>query len=433
MSSLLERKSKSDLDSSKNIENLLRTVANKINTINSESEVVDLPDYRTSSKDAKRKIKGEKKKSSRFTEPKKRSFLKRVRLQKKFNKGAFDYIEDDLKSGEYTKEQLEKMRFSKKRRERKLYKKIQDYEDAVYDVTTEKSWEKLKLGLAMTALAGAITIGGVLYKNVSDVLAQNSPKPQEIISIEQLSENEKNDLEIVTDNIKQEILENVGYHFDNLSDEEFMEGYFKIINKEKGMSEQIFEGASAKLAEERDQLLLDRIVEESFGEKYAELSEGQKRDYKQLAFELLSYALPEKFENGGNPYLRNPIVMEELAIRENLRDKGYRIELVVNGDEKETVRNLGNILHAIQETPLSDYKFVASIQNGQQLFFDDILEDAIGENYDGLSQKEKRDYIQITYEWLPDEAKEYIKDPIILDKETVELENQNNTEIGDER
>ncbi len=430
MSSSLERKSKSDLNNGRNVEELLRTVANEINNINLATTTINITDDLNDFPNTRKKIKGIKRKSFRYTEPKKRRLFKRIKLQKKLNKGVFDYIEDDLNSGEYTPEKLEKMRFSEKRKDRKYYKKVQEYEDALYDVTTQKNWNRFKIGLATTALAGVIVLGGFLYKQILDTFASTV---QAETSIAEMSKEEKIDLISLTNQLKQDIIKNVGYHFDNISEEEFMNGYLKIMNEEKRMSEQKIKGASIGMPEEGDQILIDSIVEEVFGEEYAGLTELQKRDYKQLAFELLSYALPEHFTNGGNPYLRSPIVMDELKARNVAAEKGYKIELVVNGDEKETVRNLGNILHIIKETSLSDYQLAASTENGQQELFNNILEEATGEQSSKLTGKTKRDYVQVIYEWLPEEAKSYIKDPIIVDRENKELEEKKDIGVGDER
>lgn len=95
---------------------------------------------------------------------------------------------------------------------------------------------------------------------------------------------------------------------------------------------------------------------------------------------------------------------------------------------KETVKNLGNIIHILGQMDESDYRSYAAMEHGQQVFFDDILRDGIGEEYENLGKDKIRDYQQIIYEWLSGVGKKYIKDPIDLERQ---IENSNDMEIGE--
>ena len=118
-----------------------------------------------------------------------------------------------------------------------------------------------------------------------------------------------------------------------------------------------------------------------------------------------------------NPYIRNPIVYDELQSKNAAKDKGYKTELVVNSDRENTVRHFGRIIHLIHMLDEEDYKQASRTNNGQDLL-NGILVQASGESYNDLSKRDKRDYIQLIYELLPENARtEYIKDPIIIDKE----------------
>lgn len=355
---------------------------------------------------------------NRWTEPKKRNLLSRIILQNRLAKGYYDYVEDNYNF--FTAQEIEESKNAKKRRDRSLYKEVQQYEDAEDDVTVRRGWTAFKIGLAAAMLAGSLALANYTANEVKNTF-NNISASNQIVSVYDMGEEEKGYIYSKAYGVKKQILENDGYHFDNLSEDEFADGYYRILNYEKKMYENMFKSASFRITENRDQTLLYEIVEKAFKEDYQNLTEEQKRDYKQLAFELLPYSLPKIFEDG-NHYLRNPIVFDELKARDVAKEKGYKITLRVNGDEKETVRNLGNVMHILNEMQEDDYKYVSQIENGQQKFFEEILVEVMGDKYNELEKNEKRDYSQIIYEWLPDSAKQYIKDPIEVEKAAEDIE-----------
>lgn len=358
---------------------------------------------------------------TRYTEPKKRNLLSRIILQTNLARGDYDYIKDEYNT--FSQREIDESKNAAKRSDRWLYKEVQAYEDAKEDVKVRKGWTAFKIGLATAMLAGSLALANHVGNEVKRTF-EGSNSSHQIVSIYDVDGEQRDYINSKAYEVKEQIIETDGYHFDNLSEDEFVDGYYRMLNYEKRMNKNIFESAGFKITENRDQTLLDEIVQKSFDEDYENLTEAQRRDYKQLAFELLPYALPKIFENGNN-YLRNPIVFDELTAKNTAKSKGYGITLRVNGDEKETVRNLGNIIHILNGMEELDYKLAGQMENGQQEFFDDILIDVIGDKYNELSKSQKRDYEQIIYEWLPDEAKQYIKDPIELEK-TI-----NDIEIGD--
>lgn len=389
---------------------------------------------RAEEKQMKKKAKAEEKKArklekyrtigkdKRYTEPKKRSLLGRIRLQRRLARDYYYDLEEDYETGYITRDDVEESKNAKKRRDRKLYKEVQEYEDAMDDITARKGWNAFKIGLATTALAGAIALSAVTYHQVNKILDSFVPANQ-IVSIYEMSPEEKEAFNQKMLEIKKDIIAQDGYHFDNLSEEQFADGYSRIMNYEGRLYENALKGA---MLGDKDQSLLDSIVERAFGETEATFTDEQRRDYRQLAFELLPYSQPELFGDGVH-LIRNPIVIDELNARDNAQMKGYRITLRVNGDEKETVRNLGNIMHILGQMQASDYRAFASMENGQQAFFENILKDVMGEGYESLDKTKMRDYQQIIYEWLSSTGKQYIKDPITLERQ---IENSNDMEIG---
>lgn len=348
---------------------------------------------------------------TRFTEPKKRNILKRIILQQNLASGVYENIEYDYDT--YSPREIEESKNAKKRRDRWLYKEVQAYEDARDDVTTRKDWRAFKIGLGAALLAGSLALGSHLANEVKQTLTPTS----QTITIETMDAEEKEYYENKVEEFKDQIRANDGYEFDYLSDEEFLDGYLKIYSKEKKMYESQFSGA---LYDFKDQEKLDSIVSRCFGEEeYSTFSDEQKRDYRQLAFELLPVALPDVFET--NQYIRNPIVCDELQARDSAKEKGYKISLVVNGDEEDTVRTIGKLIHIRNILKSVNIQAIAT-GDGQEVL-EDMVKQALGEQYENVSEKDLRDYKQIAYELLPDEVKgSCIKDPIELEKAATDIE-----------
>lgn len=359
----------------------------------------------------------------RFTESKKRNLLSRIILQERLAKGRFRDLEQDIDAGYVTQEDVNASKVADKWYDRRLFKEVQAYEDAKEDVSVRKGWNTFKLSLAGVALAGAIALSAYTYNEVNNFFEELGTK-NKIVSIADIKEDERIVVETEAQKVRREIIEKDGYHFNNISEDEFFDGYYRMLAYEKKLDERRIENTIHGIIEDKDQQLLETIVSECFKGEYETFTEEQKRDYKQLAFELLSYSHPEK-----TYYIRNPIVMDELRVKNDLKERGYKIELRVNGDEVETVRNLGNIRNEIQELTEVDYN---SYKDSQEEFFEDILQSVMGENLESLGNKAKRDYIQIIYEWLPEVGKKYIQDPIEIEKASQVDNNQiNGMEIGD--
>lgn len=350
---------------------------------------------------------------TRYTEPKKRNLLSRIILQQNLANGEYNYIEDDYDT--LSPREIEESKNAKKRRDRELYKEVQKYEDAKDDVTLRKGWRAFKIGLGAALLAGSLALGNYLGNEVKQSL--NLTPSNAVVSIETIDKENKEYYENVAEEFADKVRANDGYEFDYLSDDEFLDGYLRILNKESKMIENSFKGAFYNFS---DQELLDKIVSRAFEEEYETFTDEQKRDYRQLAFELLPTALPEIFGER-NSYIRNPIVCDELQAKNDAKDKGYKITLVVNADEKDTVKAIGKLIHIRNILKAVDFQ-VTTTNDGQDIL-EDMVKQALGEEYENLSDKDLRDYIQIAYELLPDEAKQnYIKDPIEVAKAAEDIE-----------
>lgn len=263
----------------------------------------------------------------RFTEPKKRSLLRRVMLQMKCNSGAFDYIEDEYDS--LTKQELEEYRTSKFRSDRSYYKEVQAYEDAYDDVTVRKGWTAFKTGLIALTLTG-LTIGSAaMYHGIIKDIHDNAPQPVVIVT---LAEATPEQVDIA--NIDMNLIKNDSeYNFDNLTQEEQLDAVLRIPIVESKINVGRFKNAIIGVNLNGDQELLDEIVIEAFGEEeYVTYSDAKKEDLRKLAYELLDI---EKKE-----WVRDPVVLKELRLRQEAerleREANMReVELRLNGNSQD--------------------------------------------------------------------------------------------------
>lgn len=351
----------------------------------------------------------------RFTEHKERNLLSRIILQNRLAKEDFDYLEYNWETGYMTEEDIKSSKTATKRRDRKLYKEVQAYEDAVEDVTVRRGWATFKIGLATALLAGTLALahhtGTEVAKSFNEMHSAN-----QIVSIYEMNDEEKEQIYLNAVQIKSDVVQRDGYHFDNLSEAEFADGYIRMMKVEKKMNKQVFEGAFLSSTQNKDQDLLDKIVSKAFEEEYANFTDAQKRDYRQLAYELLPYSLPQHFKDGMY-YVRNPLVIDALNARNSAKSKGYQIELRVNSDEKENLRNIGNIEHILNTMPETRYSSIGQTEEEQRAFFSGIIDEVMGENTSKLSKTQRKDYNQIIYELLSNDAKQHIVDPLEYEKD----------------
>lgn len=361
-------------------------------------------------------------KSKRLTEPKKRGLLKRYIMQAKWRYHSYDLLEKDFDDGYITYRDIQKSKQASKRKDRILYKEVQEYEDARDDITARKAYRAFKIGLGTTLLAGTLALSSMLSKKIQeDSLSKQTAEMDDTLLDESLMEEDfiyddnKVLKERAINKIKNSIKEKDGYEFDNLSLNELINNYDKILAYEERMSEHTFEKA---LLGFEDQELLESILNNSIGEEYGNSSDKQKRDYKQLAFELLSYAFPEI---DINQYIRNPIVVDALKAKESSESLGYEIKTIVNNDEEETLKYLGKIMHTEHLYENS----ILSINKQENDLLDNIINLALGENYRKMTDEEKRDYKQFAYEFLSQDFKDlYVKNPI--ENANINVENENN-------
>lgn len=252
---------------------------------------------------------------TRLTEPKKRSLLRRVMLQMKYNRGAFDYIEKEY--NDLSTEELEEYRNSNKRIDRRYYKEVQEYEDAYDDVTVRKGWMTFKIGLATIMLCTSIG----LYNHVIQDIHDHAPQEAIVITLQDATEeqiaqarSEMSSLKISSE-----------YNFKNLTSDEQIDATLRLPIVESKIPEGRFKNAIISF---KDQELLEAIVEEAYGEEYQSFSEEKKADLNKLAYELLS---EEQKESVRDPKALAELLAKQEAERAERERMQAEVEARLNG------------------------------------------------------------------------------------------------------
>ena len=105
----------------------------------------------------------------RLTPPKgKRNIISRIRHRTHYDKGYYDYIEENIENGYITPETIASGEVTKKE-----WKELQKYEDAREDVTVGKNWRRFKALLATVAITGMLITGKTMYDGIMDSFEQS--------------------------------------------------------------------------------------------------------------------------------------------------------------------------------------------------------------------------------------------------------------------
>lgn len=207
----------------------------------------------------------------------------------------------------------------KKRADRILYKEVQQYEDAVDDVTVRKGWLGFKIGLATIMLCTSIS----LYNHVIQDIHDLAPQQPVAITLQEATEEQislaKGEIQLAKDNSE--------YDFNNLTESEQLDAVLRISFTEEQTNINRFKNSIIKF---EDQELLENIVQESFKDEYSSFSEAKKEDLLKLAYELLD---EEKKD-----CIRDPELIKELAEKR----EAERIEREKNMAEVEARLNKYN-------------------------------------------------------------------------------------------
>lgn len=295
-------KEKEELQAKKEFEKTFKAVEKGVARAIAKEEKEIKKQRRKEEKEEKRKIKIAKTLGTeeRLTEPKKRILLKRILLRTQYDKGFFDDIEEEYQDGGFTKEELEASRTARKRSDRRLYKEVQEYEDVVSDVKVKRGWMIFKVGLASALLTATVLTANQVVQDIQD-MHNRMEEANRVVTIETAEQHEIESAKSTLD----AIIDSTGYTFDNLSEDELIDGVLRISSEEDDITVKRCESALMRF---KDQELLEQIVIDAYGEeKFATFSQEEIEEAKKLAYELLS---DDKQE-----CLRDPQVLVEIAER----------------------------------------------------------------------------------------------------------------------
>lgn len=341
-------------------------------------------------------------KQIRYTNPKKRNIISKMLLQKKLKRGFYDDIEFEY--DRIGQNKIDKAKNSNTKEGKRFYREVQEYEDAIQDVETRSGWRAFKIGLATLMLSASLIAVNKIPQNMEGIKNTTQTEVNK-------NNNEKIDEEQIK-YFKENVKNYDGYEFDFLTDNELFSTKNKLAEIGNKLSKSTYEVVRTGNG---DQEFLDSLVQKAFGSEYESFSDEQKRDYRQLAYEVLRINCSTLF-NPTETCIRNPIVWDVLQAKDQMKRKGYYSNFIINADQQEHLKTIGSIMHIENTTDLIKYQNASLINKGQDLL-DSIVKEATNEKYESLSKTEKRDYKQITYELLPTNVKElFIKDPIEVDK-----------------
>lgn len=320
----------------------------------------------------------------RITPPKKRSFINRLHLANKYQRGKFELAEEDaemVKNGEILVSSLDK----------KEWKAIQKYEDARDDVKLRKGWTAFKTALAGMALAGVVLGGGYAVKTTIDNMHEQFAEMQEI---DAYNKNKAN----------QEIMEKRAASMAlQFRDQEFFYEYTNgnpSLENWENLPEAIKENvrnpvtaAEAAYNHDNDQSHFYIMVDGDFTTEKWE-------------------ALPEEVKQ----YIREPVSTAKEAY-ENGEDQIYLYKLSRGIITEEFWQGLPEEVRQYIRNPLELAKAYA--RNGDELGY-------LKELSKNEENPERVDHN--FWSFLPDELKEVVKDPnLVTTQENIELAQENNS------
>ena len=238
--------------------------------------------------------------TERLTTPKKRGIIGRLINRKRYESNSISVraLENAYLSGKISKEDVEQSKNGETWRDRELYRKVQNYEDAAEDIAIKRGWVSFKAGLLTVLLVASMNMAHRVEKEVQ-AWREDSHR---VVTIHNANEEER------TSAMTRILLleESTEYEFEHLSNEELMDAALRIPVVERKIPEGYFRGAMNSM---KDQELLDEILEKTYGDELNNFTSEQKRDLKQLAYEFLN-------DDVKGYYVRDPMVVEEIAKRQ---------------------------------------------------------------------------------------------------------------------
>ena len=201
----------------------------------------------------------------------------------KYENGWYDDIEDYLNDEDnFVWDDIKWSKNSEKRREQRLYKRVQAYEDAEDDIAMKKAFITVK---ATTAAALLATLGlsvNFLYNEVNDLI-NNSSYVAQAQEKSTLANANSGQIEYA-----ERLLAKLDYNFEYLSHQELLDTIIRVGSKPSKITENRAMATIKNAGEYADQKLLEEIIKDAYEEEYDGFGEEKKQELNQVVYEMLN-------------------------------------------------------------------------------------------------------------------------------------------------
>ena len=218
-------------------------------------------------------------------------------LESEIEEGTYEDLIENLQRKSNENRNAKSKPVKEPKEEQSHYIEVQDYEEDIENVETKPKFKKIKK-LLLAMLVSGLVIAPVPAIMVNDNTVETTEDSQNDLQeeIPSLSNATDEQIEEAKEKLEQ-IIEDSGYEFENLSESELIDAYFRISYQLKGISETEYKTA---FFSGKDQDNLDSIAESSYDEEtYSNFTEEQIYDLRKLTYELTSNSVKES-------YLRDP-------------------------------------------------------------------------------------------------------------------------------
>lgn len=242
----------------------------------------------------------------RYTAPKERGIVARIINRMKYENDWYEDVEDYLYDNyDYAAAEIEQSRMAEKRREQRLYKRVQAYEDARDDITMKKAFIGMKVTAIATLLAASGFAANLLINQINDIvnsgyISQEQEKPKLANASEgqiQYAEN---------------VLSRIEYDFEHLSHTELLDTVIRTGSKVNDINENRARSAAKDFLNFSDQKLLESILQEVYEDEYDNFSDEKKLELNQLLYEML--------DEDAKFWIRSPEKVAEIKSRNETKN-----------------------------------------------------------------------------------------------------------------
>ncbi len=218
----------------------------------------------------------------RYTMPKERGILARIINQIKYENGWYKDIEDYLDDEDnFVWDDMELSKNAEKRRDQRLYKRVQAYEDADNDIAMKKTFLTVKIAAVVAMLATLGFSVNLLYNEVHDIIYNNSYVAQ---AQEKPTLANANTGQI---EYAERVLAKIEYDFKYLSHTELLDTVIRVGSKPSEITENRAMATMKSAGDFADQKLLEEIIKEAYEGEYEGFDDEKKQELSQLVYEML--------------------------------------------------------------------------------------------------------------------------------------------------